>query len=78
MWTRMKIVFRAWWRTSDTLSINYTVHRVSDEDEGELADDALGTDDGEMNDDEVAGLGFSLFICNPFPNHLDVGIYVLS
>ena len=32
-----------------------------DEDEGELADDILGPDDGEVDDDEVAGLGFAVF-----------------
>ena len=32
-----------------------------DEDERELADDALGPDDGEVDDDAVAGLGFAAF-----------------
>jgi hypothetical protein len=32
-----------------------------DEGPGELADDTLGPDDGEVDDDEVAGLGFAAF-----------------
>lgn len=32
-----------------------------DEDKGELADDALGPNDGEVDDDVVAGLGFAAF-----------------
>lgn len=35
------------------LSTNYTVHGVGHEDEGELAYDALGPDDKEVDDDEV-------------------------
>jgi hypothetical protein len=31
------------------------------EDEGEWTDDALGPDDGEVDDDEVAALGYAAF-----------------